>query len=149
MSTTHVLKCLPEYWDRLADGSKTFEVRYNDRGFRAGDVLEIHRLAKTDGDRVPPPLLRRVIYVMQGGAGIGHQGRPLVDASAVIMSVVPINAKSADRAMVEHLTQTLDAVREMLILESDPTAGGLSVKMVAHLISHITEALDDGDDHAE
>jgi hypothetical protein len=35
----HELKTHPQYFARLADGSKTFEIRKNDRGYQAGDVL--------------------------------------------------------------------------------------------------------------
>ncbi|GAA4123315.1 hypothetical protein GCM10022215_29900 [Nocardioides fonticola] len=35
----HILKVQPPYFDALADGSKTFEVRRNDRGFQRGDTL--------------------------------------------------------------------------------------------------------------
>lgn len=35
----HELKVWPDYFERLLDGSKTFEVRKNDRGYQAGDVL--------------------------------------------------------------------------------------------------------------
>lgn len=39
MSARHVLKVVPPYMDALLDGSKTFEVRRNDRGFQRGDTL--------------------------------------------------------------------------------------------------------------
>jgi hypothetical protein len=35
----HTLKVWPAYYDRLADGSKTFEVRRDDRGYQTGDLL--------------------------------------------------------------------------------------------------------------
>lgn len=35
----HELKVWPDYFARLADGSKTFEIRKDDRGFQAGDEL--------------------------------------------------------------------------------------------------------------
>lgn len=35
----HELKVWPDYFKRLADESKTFEIRKNDRGFQAGDTL--------------------------------------------------------------------------------------------------------------
>lgn len=35
----HELKILPQYFCRVADGSKTFEVRDNDRGFQPGDTV--------------------------------------------------------------------------------------------------------------
>jgi len=35
----HELKIWPQYYARVSDGSKTFEVRENDRGFQAGDTV--------------------------------------------------------------------------------------------------------------
>lgn len=35
----HELKILPEYFEKVLDGSKTFELRKDDRGFNVGDVL--------------------------------------------------------------------------------------------------------------
>jgi hypothetical protein len=36
---THELKIWPQYYCRVADGSKTFEVRENDRAFQSGDIV--------------------------------------------------------------------------------------------------------------
>lgn len=36
---THKLKIWPQYFCHVADGSKTFEVRKNDRGFQPGDIV--------------------------------------------------------------------------------------------------------------
>lgn len=38
----HVLKVAPEYWPALVDGSKTFEVRRNDRAYQRGDILVLY-----------------------------------------------------------------------------------------------------------
>ena len=35
----HELKTWPQFWPALCDGSKTFELRKNDRGFEVGDIL--------------------------------------------------------------------------------------------------------------
>lgn len=35
----HELKIWPQYFCRVEDGSKTFEVRVNDRDFQAGDIV--------------------------------------------------------------------------------------------------------------
>ena len=35
----HELKILPEYFEKLLDGSKTFELRKDDRGFKVGDII--------------------------------------------------------------------------------------------------------------
>lgn len=40
MSRHHKLKIEPEFWESIRDGSKSFEVRLNDRGFRKGDYVE-------------------------------------------------------------------------------------------------------------
>lgn len=39
--TTHDLKVQPPYFDALRDGTKTFEVRKNDRAYQAGDTLRL------------------------------------------------------------------------------------------------------------
>lgn len=35
----HELKIWPQFYARVADGSKTFEIRENDRGFQPGDEV--------------------------------------------------------------------------------------------------------------
>lgn len=51
---THQLKCLPEYFDAVADGSKPFEVRYDDRNYEVGDLLRICEWRKAGwGGRSP------------------------------------------------------------------------------------------------
>lgn len=37
----HELKIWPQYYCRVADGTKTFEVRVNDRGFQPGDLVTL------------------------------------------------------------------------------------------------------------
>lgn len=37
----HELKIWPQYFSRVIDGSKTFEVRKNDRGFQCGDLVTL------------------------------------------------------------------------------------------------------------
>lgn len=41
--TTHNLRCLPEFFDAVASGRKTFDVRKNDRGYQTGDILVLRK----------------------------------------------------------------------------------------------------------
>jgi len=36
---THELKCWPEFFSLIVDGTKTFDLRKNDRGYEVGDLL--------------------------------------------------------------------------------------------------------------
>lgn len=38
----HDLKCYPDYFEALHDGSKTFEYRYNDRDFKYGLLCRVY-----------------------------------------------------------------------------------------------------------
>lgn len=68
---THDLKTLPSYYAAIIDGSKTFEVRENDRDFAVGDKLILSEFEPSDSlgggiftDRETHCL---VTYVMHGG----------------------------------------------------------------------------------
>jgi hypothetical protein len=39
--TRHQLKTWPDYFSAVIDGTKTFELRINDRDYKVGDVLEL------------------------------------------------------------------------------------------------------------
>lgn len=39
---THKLKLQKEYADAVWQGEKTFEIRYNDRGYQKGDYIHFH-----------------------------------------------------------------------------------------------------------
>lgn len=46
---THDVKCWPQYFERVLDGSKTFEVRKDDRGYREGDELILREYDRDKG----------------------------------------------------------------------------------------------------
>ena len=83
----HVLKVAPEYWSAIADGSKTFEVRRNDRAFQKGDVLVLYPTHDERGNEVcslqctdvncsrRPPIERRTVtFVFSGDPGLRDLG---------------------------------------------------------------------------
>lgn len=42
----HALKILPQYFKCVKNGTKTFEIRKNDRDFRKGDILRLYEYDK-------------------------------------------------------------------------------------------------------
>lgn len=46
--TTHCLKIKPHYYDRIASGDKTSEVRFNDRDFQTGDLIQFQYDGEND-----------------------------------------------------------------------------------------------------
>jgi hypothetical protein len=80
----HELKCWPEYFSAIADGSKRFELRENDRGFQVGDFLRLREWNPTgDGDQryTGREVTVRVLYVFDG------KGIPGLVDGYVIMSI--------------------------------------------------------------
>lgn len=69
LTTTHDLKTWPEFYEAVADGSKTFEVRKNDRDFKVGDTLLIRHYEPMSGkfDLDKPLIKLKITYVLQGG----------------------------------------------------------------------------------
>jgi Domain of unknown function (DUF3850) len=69
--TEHKLKCWPEYFGALLDGTKTFEVRRADRGFEVGDVLWLCEWDTGDAGYgsgyTGRELRRRVTFILEGG----------------------------------------------------------------------------------
>lgn len=79
MHSIHELKTINRYWDAVAAGNKTFEVRRNDRAFQAGDVIVLTRTTEngnydtrpqdqsTDGSFAKSQISFRITYLLQGG----------------------------------------------------------------------------------
>ncbi|BCH59180.1 bacteriophage P2 associated protein [Agrobacterium vitis] len=63
----HYLKCDGSYYDAIQDGRKNFEVRLNDRGFQAGDIITLTRTGEPSTADRAPFLSREITYVFQGG----------------------------------------------------------------------------------
>lgn len=63
----HLLKTWPEYFRAVADGSKTFEIRVNDRDFAAGDILVLQEFDPKHGEYTGQELQRMVGFIIYGG----------------------------------------------------------------------------------
>lgn len=76
---THELKVLPEYFEAIVDGRKTFEIRYNDRNYQVGDRL---LLKEWDGEKYTGNEIYKYInYALDDRSGYAIDGY-------VIMSIV-------------------------------------------------------------
>lgn len=86
----HELKIWPQYYARVADGSKTFEIRENDRGFQPGDTVILKEFdpKPENSSAVTPkgfteskPLEFKIGYVF------------VLDSDRVVFSLLPIKKR--------------------------------------------------------
>lgn len=94
----HELKIWPQYYCRVADGSKTFELRKNDRGFQPGDTVRLREwddqmITKRDED----PMGYDEWQEPKGYTGKSLEFRigyvlP-VDSERVVFSLLPLDEK--------------------------------------------------------
>lgn len=65
----HELKTDPEVFDAVASGEKTFEIRFDDRGFKVGDTLHLRKTQHTGAEmKEGAPL----IYLDAMGVEVSH-----------------------------------------------------------------------------
>ena len=58
----HDLKIKPEYFNAIARGEKTFEVRYNDRGYKVHDTLRLRE--HDNGEYTGREITAEVTYLL-------------------------------------------------------------------------------------
>ena len=78
--TIHELKIWPQYYHAVAGGSKTFEVRKNDRGYQKGDRVTL---------RCFDPVEERYNYSLQMLEFEVGYVLP-IDAERVVFSLIPV-----------------------------------------------------------
>ena len=66
---THDLKCWPEYFEALRNGSKDFDLRKDDRGFAVGDWLRFYEWAPETG-YTGELHLERIAYILRDFEGL-------------------------------------------------------------------------------
>ena len=58
----HNLKILPKYYMAVEKGIKTFEIRFNDRNFKVGDILRLQEYC--GGEYTGREVTREVCYMI-------------------------------------------------------------------------------------
>lgn len=139
---THDVKVWTGYYDALASGRKTFELRRNDRDFLAGDTLRL-REWNPDHERYTGRAVDRLIsYVLEGPAAeqlglqpgfavLGLKGIAATDPKDhVTAQVERLKTKPGDTLIVRMSAPTSDdvlALRSVLM----PLAETLELRVIA------------------
>jgi hypothetical protein len=63
----HELKTHPQYFKRVFEGSKNFEVRKNDRDFQIGDTLKLAEWEPENEQYTGRVIFKYVTYILHGG----------------------------------------------------------------------------------
>lgn len=65
---THIIRLAAMYFDDVASGKKSFELRKNDRGYKEGDVLELMEFK--DGRNTGREIKADIIYMLEDYSGL-------------------------------------------------------------------------------
>ena len=65
---THYIKCSAIFFEDAADGIKNFELRFNDRDYRVGDIL--HMTEHKDGHNTNRFIEQEIVYILEEFAGL-------------------------------------------------------------------------------
>ena len=71
MMRTHELKSWPEFYGPIVDGSKTAELRINDRNYAVGDVLVLCEWEPNNEVYTGRRCRRRVSHILYGCGSVG------------------------------------------------------------------------------
>lgn len=68
MAKIHDLKILPPYFEHVKKGEKTFELRFDDRDYCAGDILLLREWS--DGKYTGRSIMTKITYLLKGFDGL-------------------------------------------------------------------------------
>lgn len=83
MNTEHYLKCWPNYYHRVVDRVKAFEVRKNDRDFQTGDTLILFEWDPGTESYTGNEISCKITYILHGPAFGIQEGY-------CVMSIIPL-----------------------------------------------------------
>ncbi|MCB8880075.1 DUF3850 domain-containing protein [Acidisoma cellulosilytica] len=87
-AVTHVVKCAPQFFAPILEGTKTAEARFNDRDYRVGNCLS---LMEWDGEKFTGLYtVRRITHILRDTDG------PWLRPGFVMLSLGPLAGGSSD-----------------------------------------------------
>ncbi|TFH66437.1 MAG: DUF3850 domain-containing protein [Gemmatimonadales bacterium] len=89
--TTHRLKTWPDPFAAVLNGTKSYEIRVNDRDYQMGDILHLVEFFPEDGMFTGDQLWVRVTYMTKGG----DWGLP---DHLCVMSIEPVGSEDDEPA---------------------------------------------------
>lgn len=91
----HELKIWPQYYSRVADGSKNFEIRENDRGFQQGDSVILKEFDPSPINQTTnSPKGYTESQDLEFKIGYVH----VLDSSRVVFSLLPLEKSKANKS---------------------------------------------------
>lgn len=87
--TEHDLKCWPEFFAAILDGTKQFELRFNDRGYAVGDTLRLREWEPGTEQYTGREARRTVSYMLEHRAGASCAANLGLGHGHVLMSLAP------------------------------------------------------------
>lgn len=110
MRKKHSLKIWPRFYDPVDLGLKTFEVRKNDRDYRAGDLVIMREWdpeagAYTDKPELGPYVIGYVLAL--GGANYGYVAFSLLPVDALGLALLTIEREEPEESMATTFARTM------------------------------------------
>ena len=95
----HELKCWPDYFEAVWSGMKTFEVRVNDRGYQAGDVIWLReydpKKSRSEAHRYTDRAIKaRIGFVLSHSPVSGVNGPTPLDHGRVVFSLLNVQQRT-------------------------------------------------------
>lgn len=101
----HELKCWPEFYKAIESGEKTFEIREDDRCFRAGDILWLREWSPVSESYSNKSCRMEVTYLLAG--------QPWLPEDYVCMALRSLSSPSAIAATSEFVSVPREPTLEM------------------------------------
>lgn len=96
--TIHLLKSWPDFFEPLLNGTKMFEVRFNDRYYKVGDILHVREFDDKTGKYTGRDLKREVTYILDGVGSGGIAPLAGIHSRFVVMSLKYISEEKKSAA---------------------------------------------------